>query len=353
MFCRKKVLVNRVLPVYCLFWKRVTRWDAKAMSSCSQCGKQRKALKRCSRCKQASYCGVTCQNAAWKGHRKTCLTVEDVFDKVDAAHLCRDWREVIKWEGRMEEMMEDQPDAVCHDLLEMFSFAHGRALNSTGSKDHCLSTVRLETRRGDLLGKMQRFRDQGVALCSVSEQLLTLGKRQEAAGYLQRARKIAEKHGFYSVEFESCTTRKHRSLRGRCHRPRTDGTECSFPFHQRALPHTRNRRGRATSRALSRGGQSGFGKGGWRHLLACSQPLHECATSRGAVHLHPLCGIPFPLLCSCIPPRPMASVTDFTTPAYRLAQVEPHSLARHARGLKRPRGRCALCSTCCATTRQQ
>jgi len=142
-------------------------------------------------------------------------------------------------------------------------------------------------------------------------------------------------------------------LRGRCHRPRTDGTECSFPFHQRALPHTRNRRGRATSRALSRGGQSGFGKGGWRHLLACSQPLHECATSRGAVHLHPLCGIPFPLLCSCIPPRPMASVTDFTTPAYRLAQVEPHSLARHARGLKRPRGRCALCSTCCATTRQQ
>ncbi|KAJ1483459.1 hypothetical protein T484DRAFT_1622771, partial [Baffinella frigidus] len=41
---------------------------------CSHCGKQRATLKRCSRCKQTWYCGAACQNAAWKGHRKTCVT---------------------------------------------------------------------------------------------------------------------------------------------------------------------------------------------------------------------------------------------------------------------------------------
>ena len=51
--------------------------DAKAMGSCSHCGKQREALKRCSRCKQDSYCGAECQNAAWKGHRKSCVSLDD------------------------------------------------------------------------------------------------------------------------------------------------------------------------------------------------------------------------------------------------------------------------------------
>jgi hypothetical protein len=130
------------------------------MSSCSKCGTQSAALKRCSRCKQASYCGVECQNAAWKGHKKTCVSLEEVFEKVEAADLRDDWREVLKWEGRMEDMMEDRPDA-CDAILEAFAVAHKGALDSTGSKDHSLSVVRLGTQHAGLLGKMQRFRDQG------------------------------------------------------------------------------------------------------------------------------------------------------------------------------------------------
>ena len=131
--------------------------------SCSKCGKQRAELKRCSRCKQASYCGAKCQNAAWKGHKKTCLTLNDVFVKVAAAGLVEDWREVLKWEGRMEEMMENQTDAGCDAILVVFSDAHKRAFESAGSKDNLLSVVRLEKRRVEVLGKMQRFRDQGGA----------------------------------------------------------------------------------------------------------------------------------------------------------------------------------------------
>ena len=175
----------------------------KAMS-CSQCGKQRKALKRCSRCKQASYCSAGCQIAAWKGHKKTCVTLDDVVERVNAAHIREDWRAVLKWEGRMEEMMEVRTDAGCNKILEVFIDAHGRAFNSTGSKDDSLSIVRLETRRVEVLGKMQRFRDQGEALCRTADCLSVLDKHQEAEAYFQRARKIAEAHGFFSVECIAC-----------------------------------------------------------------------------------------------------------------------------------------------------
>jgi hypothetical protein len=132
------------------------------------------------------------------------VTLKEVFEKAMAARLRKDWRGVIKWEGRMEEMMEDPPDAVCNDILEVFMDAHTWAFNSTGSTDNSLSVVRLETRRAAVLGKMQRFRDQGEALCSAAHYLRGLSRRQEAEGYFQRARKIAEAHGFFSVECRSC-----------------------------------------------------------------------------------------------------------------------------------------------------
>jgi hypothetical protein len=132
------------------------------------------------------------------------VTLKEVFEKVNAAKLGDDWREVLKWEGRMEEMMENQPDAGCKVILETFYVAHSRAFSSTGSKDNSLSAVRLQTRRAEILGKMQRFRDQGEALCTVANYLPGLGRRQEAEGYFQRARQIAEAHGFFSVECDAC-----------------------------------------------------------------------------------------------------------------------------------------------------
>ncbi|KAJ1467973.1 hypothetical protein T484DRAFT_2304801 [Baffinella frigidus] len=52
---------------------------ASSPASCSHCGKIAPALQRCSRCKQASYCGAECQKAAWQLHKKTCsLPLEDV-----------------------------------------------------------------------------------------------------------------------------------------------------------------------------------------------------------------------------------------------------------------------------------
>jgi hypothetical protein len=173
-------------------------------ASCSHCGKEAAELKRCSVCKHASYCGAACQNAAWQKHKKKCVTLEDVRKRVDAAGEGRDWRGVLKWEARMEQLLEGRSDAARNGTLEAFMCAHAFACDATGSTDHALAVVRLEDRRIELLGNIMRFRDQGEAMCEAAGYLVDAGKRQEAAGYFQRARDIGAAHGFFSIECKAC-----------------------------------------------------------------------------------------------------------------------------------------------------
>ena len=173
-------------------------------TGCAHCGRQEIALKRCSNCKQDSYCGAECQKAGWKRHKKKCVTLRDAQEKVQAAHLDNDWREVLKWEGRMEETMEGKSDAVCSNVLHVFAQAHALGFNSTFNSDHALSIVHLDSRRVEVLGKMQRFRDQGDTMCTVADHLLFLGLLPQATDYFQRARRVGEDHGFFSVECKSC-----------------------------------------------------------------------------------------------------------------------------------------------------
>jgi hypothetical protein len=175
--------------------------------SCAHCGKQGTALNRCSTCKHVWYCGATCQNAAWKRHKKACappLSTEDVRARVDAAGKAEDWREVLKWEGRMDELMEGQPDAMREIILKRFKAAHLSGALSTGSPHHALSSIRLHEHLIDLLGQGQRFRDQGEAMCSLANSFCMAGKRQEASLCYQKARKVGEAHGFFSVECRAC-----------------------------------------------------------------------------------------------------------------------------------------------------
>ena len=136
-------------------------------ASCARCGKQLLDPKRCSNCKQVSYCGVECQKAGWRRHKKTCeppLSLREIEERVGEAHRTHDWRGVLKWEGRMDELLDGRPDDGCNFILYKFSRAHEMGHKSTGTSDHSLSVIRLEGRRVELLGKLQRFRDQGEAL---------------------------------------------------------------------------------------------------------------------------------------------------------------------------------------------
>jgi hypothetical protein len=104
----------------------------------------------------------------------------------------------------MEQLLEERSDAARDRTLCNFKGAHAAALAATGSADHALAAVQLQDRRIELLGRIQRFRDQGEAMCEAAGYLVDAGKVQEAAGYFQRARDVGAAHGFFSVECKAC-----------------------------------------------------------------------------------------------------------------------------------------------------
>ena len=182
------------------------------MASCAYCGTQGVGFKFCGGCRQVAYCGAECQKTAWRGgHKTTCgkplLSPEDlakVYAKVLAASAVDDWREVLKWEGRMEELVKHSSNEECVADLNVFIHAHLSGQLATGSTGHFFSIARLINRRVELLGKMERFRDQGEAMCTLSSTLIAAGKREEGERWYQRARDVGAAHGFFSVESSAC-----------------------------------------------------------------------------------------------------------------------------------------------------
>ena len=221
-------------------------------ASCAYCGKEGApgvASKRCGRCKLTTYCGAECQKAGWRVHKVVCgiddsslpgavgdsrrqqlatvgAALESVVRsattpgaKMSAAHDFRvgiakvgvaatagDWRGVILWEGRLEGLMEGQSDDICDGLLSTFILAHAKLQNADSSsiRGHRLAGVKLLGRRIGLLKKMQRFRDQGEAMCALAKILISLQRLEEGRQHLERARAVAEAHGFFSVECRAC-----------------------------------------------------------------------------------------------------------------------------------------------------
>ena len=174
----------------------------------------------CASCMQACYCGTECQKAAWRGHKETkflsvslketCSPLQDILGKVEAAVSTKDWRAALKWEGRMEEMMANTPDAEQARCLNFFVKAHNLAtlefwdVDATYCTFHALECSRLQGRRVELLGKMELFRDQGSAIFSIGNLLHMFGLRQESKSYFLKTRKVAEAHGFFSLECKAC-----------------------------------------------------------------------------------------------------------------------------------------------------
>ena len=188
-------------------------------ATCSECGKGGGDLQRCSTCKQTWYCGAQCQKAGWKRHKKTCVplkevrletvaSMQDVWGRLSTANNSLDWPGVLKWEGRLDELMAYRDDAGCDEILGIFIQAHSRMAGTFGTtgfaQQHSVLRIKLEERRVDLLGKMGRFCDQGKAICAVAESLSMVQNNKKAKEYFQRARALGEQHGFFTVECTAC-----------------------------------------------------------------------------------------------------------------------------------------------------
>ena len=110
-------------------------------------------------------------------------------------------------EGRIDELLvRSTDDSMRSDIVGTFIMARLMIPSQTSCPDptHASKTIDLFKRRVELMGKMERFRDQAKCMCDLSQSLVDAGQRKEAESYLQRARKVGEAHGFYSAEYESC-----------------------------------------------------------------------------------------------------------------------------------------------------
>jgi len=72
------------------------------------------------------------------------MSTAEVLDKVAAAASCGDWRELIKWDDRIDDLVEALPNDSGRDaMLSIFKEAHKSAMNSAGSSAyHLLSYAR-------------------------------------------------------------------------------------------------------------------------------------------------------------------------------------------------------------------
>jgi hypothetical protein len=277
--------------------------------------------------------------------------------------------EIMEW--NLHHILHD-PDDVRRKILTMFVNAHRDAFSATGNRDHALSVVRLEPRHIEVLGKMQRFRDQGEAICRLADQLRLLDHRQIAEGYYQRARNLAEAHGFFSVECESCLGLGKLAMETRRDE---EGVElmrnalacvplCEVEdtnleldvlhffahalFDTDAIDEAEPIVARYREAAMADFDKKGLPNFEVLHSLYTSARLHEvlCTFAPDWDPLH-----------NALP----LHLTEAESVSHRYhharttthARVEPHTLDRNAGGLKRPRGRCAICSTSCAGTTQK
>ena len=105
----------------------------------------------------------------------------------------------------MDEIMAGQPDVAGELILRCFEIAHLQGRLTIGSPPHHLaSLIRISERMIHLMGKRQRFRDQGEEMCFLADCLSMAGELHDASVYYQKARKVGEAHGFFSVECRAC-----------------------------------------------------------------------------------------------------------------------------------------------------
>ncbi|KAM4603043.1 histone-lysine N-methyltransferase SMYD3 [Polymixia lowei] len=69
-------LVYSTMPLACCVSNKM------AKDVCHDCFTRRESLLRCSQCKMARYCDITCQKRAWSGHKRECKCLQSLLPRI-------------------------------------------------------------------------------------------------------------------------------------------------------------------------------------------------------------------------------------------------------------------------------
>jgi hypothetical protein len=135
-----------------------------------------------------------------KGNLKICSDgaggappLSAVVQMVATAKDARNWPEVLRFESRLEEMLLTAFESRHPELISSFATAHL-------VQGHYVEAASLFQRRVQLLGKLERFRDQGADMCQVGECFLRLNNANSADAWYQKVRKLGEKLPCFELE---------------------------------------------------------------------------------------------------------------------------------------------------------
>ena len=180
---------------------RILRWYAGAdVAALDNAG--RTAMDLCSEGSREGHEGV-----ARVLEQELPMRAEDVYEILMKAERTSNYRDVLKWEGRMEELLANHDDVFCEYVLKIFSGGHASEMvlgDGTRNVEHTGEYVRLELRRAEFQGKLGRFQEQGETLSMIGESLLFLERPEESRAVQQQSRDIGAEHGLFSVECAAC-----------------------------------------------------------------------------------------------------------------------------------------------------
>jgi hypothetical protein len=185
-------------------------------TACGQCGIRNSDLKSCGGCFQVAYCSKECQATGWKVHKKRCkeesanlalaslslvegnplaefwfqppgggaaLNTRQARAHVALAHEEERWEEVMRCVGAIDTLLTSKEfdDAERHNVAGEFSSA------AQSGRDWALA-ARCCKEQVEILGRLQRFRNQGAAICRLAAFLRADGDPVGARKENERAR---------------------------------------------------------------------------------------------------------------------------------------------------------------------
>ena len=104
---------------------------------------------------------------------------------------------VLQYESRLEEMLRVTIVRLHPPLLRSFAHAHLH-------KRNLAKAASFFERSAQVLGKLERFREQVTDMFHAGIYLTELKDAKGATRWFQRAREVGAQHGFYSAECEAC-----------------------------------------------------------------------------------------------------------------------------------------------------